>query len=370
MASEESDISLTGGFHFNFDWAENVEDQLRSQDLTGWDLCDNSPEPPSEPHRENDHVRDVEYVVEDGTTDINAKIVSIPSTEDVSPLIQLHQNIAEEFRGRDNYMVYDEHVHHFNWLGDPVYQASATTPAESLAIICGGPKVPKEKEKLRIGSILNRAYQSLDPIVVSLERTSDCLFTYRGFSLQRAAEGHVFKFYTPQGRWLVDQHVFDGGMVLLDTGSIEVYLNPDYSVGNGFTSPSLIPNRSDWQSARHEKLLSRQTSSLPRKNTWSPPPPSALRQSTTISDSVHKVPKRKPATYESQRCASVRCRHRSLEPLTIPFIEPPNVTLSKHSIDCHSQPSIDLDRNQRRRQLVKAAKKTWKLVSEIFRRVS
>ena len=70
-----------------------------------------------------------------------------------------------------NYVVYDEHVHHFNWLGDPVYQASATTPAESLSIICGGPKVPKEKEKLWIGSILSRAYQYLDPIVVSLERT-------------------------------------------------------------------------------------------------------------------------------------------------------------------------------------------------------
>lgn len=370
MASSESDISLTGGFHFDFDWAEDVEDQLRSQDLHGWALCDNSPEPGSEPHGENDHARDVEYAVEDDTSEVNVKIVSIPSTEDVSPLIQLHQNIAEEFRGRDNYVVYDEHVHHFNWLGDPVYQSSATTPAESLVIICGGPKVPKEKEKLQIGSILNRAYRYLDPIVVSLERTGDRLFTYRGFSLQKAAEGYVFKFYTPQGRWLVDQHIFDGGIVLLDTGSIEVYLNPGYSVGNGFTGPSLIPSRSDWQSARDEKLLSQQTSSLPRKNTWYPPPPSPLRQSTTISYSVHKAPKRKPATYESQRCVPACCRHRPLEPLTISFIEPPSITPSKHSIDCHSQPSIDLDRNQKRHQLANAAKKTWKLVSEIFHRPS
>lgn len=149
-----------------------------------------------------------------------------------------------------------------------------------------------------------------------------------------------------------------------------MYLNPGYSVGNGFTNPSLIPSRSDWQSARHEKFLSRKTSSLPRKNTWSPPAPSPLRQSTTISDSVHKAPKRKPATYESQRCAPARCRHRSLEPLTISFTEHPSIIPSKHSIDCHSQPSIDLGRNQKRRQSVKAVKKTWKLVSEIFHRPS
>lgn len=64
-------------------------------------------------------------------------------------------------------MGYDEHVHSFNWLGDPVYQASATTPAEALVIICSGPEIPEEKEKLRIGSTLNRAYQYLDTLIQS-----------------------------------------------------------------------------------------------------------------------------------------------------------------------------------------------------------
>lgn len=300
MTSGEPGISLTEGFHFGFDWAHDVEYQLQLQEAHSWDLCHDSEDPlspkfagnSSEGPRKIANERDIEYITEDGMTFNDANIVSIPSTEEISLLDQLRQGIAEEFRGREDTMVHDKHIHHFNWLEDPVYQASATTPAESLAIICSGPKIPKESEKLRIGSTLHRAYQFLDPVVVSLERTSERLFENRGFSLQKAAEGHVFKFYTPQGRWLVDPHVFDSGIILLDTGSMDVYLNSNYSVGNGFVRPSLIPNTSAWQSARHEILRFRQCSSLPRKNTWSPPSPSPLRQSTTVSDDVSEVPKK------------------------------------------------------------------------------
>jgi hypothetical protein len=221
----------------------------------------------------------------------------------------LLQGIEEEFRGRVDAMVHDEDIHHFNWLGNPVYQSSSTTPAESFAIICTGPKVPQGSDKWRIESILDRAYQFLDPVVVSLETITELVFNNRGSDLQTAAEGHVFKLYIPQGRWTLDPHIFDSGKVLLDTGSLDVYQNPLYEVGNGFIKPSLIFTSSDWRSVCCKIRRSRRRSSLLRKITWSPPPPSPFR---------HDIAREDAGEFEERPCRTQVPR------LPSPSISPPN----------------------------------------------
>jgi hypothetical protein len=288
-------VTSTEEFHFDFDWAEDVEDELRRQEAHGWDLCHDAEEytggedleAKSHGSSDIDFERDIEYITGNDIADHDTNIVSIPWTEEASPTQRPRRGIAQEFRGRDSAVSHDENIHHFNWFGDAVYPPSSTTPAESLAIIFSGPKVPKENDKLRIASILRRAYQYLDPVVVSFERTKKRFLKRRGSSLQNAAEGHVFKFYTPHGRWMVDSDVLHSELILRDSGTQDDYLGSKFSVGNGFQSSSLIPTRSNWRLARRKIIRSRQHSS-PRKNNWCPPPPSPLRQSMSLSGSVTK----------------------------------------------------------------------------------
>lgn len=294
MPATKTAVSPPEEFLFDFDWAEDVENELQNQVSDDWDLCHDSEELPSsellddsiDSSSEDESTEDAESVTEDDTVETDTTVVSIPPTGEVSPVEQLRQGVTEEFHGRESAVARDENIHHFNWSGYPVYRSSSTTAAESLAIIFSGPKVPKENDNLRITSILRRAYRYIDPVMVSLERTSKGLFQYRGSSLQNAATGHVFKFYTPHGRWVVDSHSSGSERLCVDTGVVGVYLSPHFAIGNGFVSPSLIPNILNWQSAYHEIAKSRKRSSLPKKNTWGRLPPSPLRQSMTVSDDV------------------------------------------------------------------------------------
>lgn len=300
MASAESSTSPTEGFFFDFDWAD-VESDLIREEPHGWDIChdyeellDGECSEATGEASEINYEKDIKYITEEGIDEDHTNLVSIPSTEEVSSRERLLRGTEEEFRSRVDAIVHDEDIHHFNWLGNPVYQPSSTTAAESLAIICTGPKVSQGSDKWRVQSILDRAYQFLDPVVVSLENITQLTFNNRGSGLQNAAEGHVFKFYTPQGRWTLDPHIFDSGKVLLDTGSVDVYCNSSYEIGNGFIKPSMIFTRSDWRSIRRGIRRARQRSSLPRKITWFPPPPSPLSQSLTLPEKMRENPKTKP----------------------------------------------------------------------------
>ncbi|CEJ58471.1 hypothetical protein PMG11_07125 [Penicillium brasilianum] len=314
MPATES-VTSPEEFHFDFDWADDVEDGLQRQESHDWDLCHAAEEylggedleATSHGTSNIDFERDVEYITGADIADHDTNIVSIPSTEEVSPTQRPRRGIAQEFRGRDSAVSHDENIHHFNWFGNAVYHPSLTTPAESLAIIFSGPKVPKENDKLRIASILRRAFQYLDPVVVSFERTKKRFLKRRGSSLQTAAEGHVFKFYTPHGRWMVDSNVLHSELILRDADTQYDYLGSKFSVGNGFQSFSLIPTRSNWRSARRKIIRSQQRTS-PRKNNWSPPPPSPLRQSMSLSGSVAKDSSEIPATRRLNGYPSVQHR--------------------------------------------------------------
>ncbi|OKP12011.1 hypothetical protein PENSUB_2369 [Penicillium subrubescens] len=138
------------GFPFNFDWAD-----VEREEPHGWGMCHDHEEFPGSEQSEAtgdeadefDYEEDAEYITKDDMDDDSTNIVSIPSTEEVSSRERLLQRIEEEFLGRVDAMVYDEDIQHFNWLGNPFYQVSSTTPAESLAIICTGPKVPQGSDK-------------------------------------------------------------------------------------------------------------------------------------------------------------------------------------------------------------------------------
>jgi hypothetical protein len=199
MASAESSTFMTEDFPFVFDWADDVESDIQREreESHGWDLCHDYEEFTGDEASEIDYKEDVKYTTErdKDMDDDRTNIVSIPLTEEVSSRERMLLGIEEEFRGQENAMVHDEDIHHFNWLGSPVYQLSSTTPAESLAIMCCGPKVPKESDKWRIGSILDRAYQFLDPVVVSLERATQINFNF--FSITEALAYKMQRKVTP-----------------------------------------------------------------------------------------------------------------------------------------------------------------------------
>ncbi|EPS32624.1 hypothetical protein PDE_07584 [Penicillium oxalicum 114-2] len=312
-------------FHFGFDWAEDVEDELQAQQPSGFNGDETLARPQSaweaeggcseaDPMQSED-CQDDEVSFEDecgdstyGTCenssqyesmetvtpltfeeDVNDQVlVNIPLTEEVTSEDWMQQGITAEFRGREYVTSVDSRVHHFNWFGHPVYQPSATTPAECLGVIRCGPKVPKESDSLRVESILQRAFQFLDPIVVSLKERPHPNPEHRGPSLPDTTEDHVSKFYTPHGLWISDwSHSASSEVISLDSGSKVVYQNPNLSVGNGFVESSVLLSRVEWSTIYQEKQASLRCFPDLRKDQRSKLPPSRLRLTTlTCEDEV------------------------------------------------------------------------------------
>ncbi|KAF7712584.1 Uncharacterized protein PECH_002851 [Penicillium ucsense] len=290
-------------FHFNFDWADDVEDELHTQQPSGRGLChsfnDHAPPVSAQEYdgRICDDLTDSAYDTCENSSRSESKITvddltcegglneqcftSTLTTEQAAPLDRLHQGLAAEFWGRQHAVAVDTKIHHFNWLGHPVYQASGTAPTDSLAIILSGPKVPKENDSLRVKSMLKRASAFLDPVVVSLEKSSDSS-SHRDFNQTHALRGHVSKFYTAHGTWFTQPSPLDAGLITLDTGSVAIYQSPHRAVGNGFVESSLIPSRADWSDQYQEKQVALGSSPWCRNRQRLTP--SSLRQATWPGD--------------------------------------------------------------------------------------
>lgn len=196
--------------------------------------------------------------------------------------------VEAEFSWRDCHTHMDPSIHHYNFLGQSVYEASATPPAQSLAIIMSGPKAPEAREDLRVQSILTRANMFVDPVILNLDGIDESILHQRGFALQRAATGRASTFYTPHGSWMGDnseQTAFN----VCDTGDVYTYVSDDVAVGNGFIGRGCIASREDWFRMRDERMSPVGHGGLPRKMTWSPKP-SPLRESTTLVDSTKSEP--------------------------------------------------------------------------------
>ncbi|KXG51503.1 uncharacterized protein PGRI_095150 [Penicillium griseofulvum] len=80
---------------------------------------------------------------------------------------------SEEFVSECEYRliggIHDDIVNHWDWLGYPVYNRSMSPPVLSVAFMQAIPKVPKDRDQLGVRSIMRRASQYIDPVLVELE---------------------------------------------------------------------------------------------------------------------------------------------------------------------------------------------------------
>ncbi|OGM40175.1 hypothetical protein ABOM_011681 [Aspergillus bombycis] len=225
------------------------------------------------PHVREDHENDLYY-----------------SNEYNNEAAQMKTELDEEFIFRESCMAHDEerHIHHFNWLGYPIYESSGTPPAISLLFQLTDPKIPKPRDELRFQSIFARALMFIDPVIVGLEKGMQDL-DREGFNLVRWATGRVSRFYTLHGRWKEDRFEWEECRIP-DTGIIEHYQSRSVACGNGFISLCNIRSRHQWGAHKaqledkYEKACRNAAENFYRKRQHRAYKPSLLRQSMNLGD--------------------------------------------------------------------------------------
>ena len=97
-------------------------------------------------------------------------------------------------------------VHHVNWIGEPVFSRTATTPAVSLCAILASAK--KQNCDLEINLcttvLLQNAFHVVDSILFNCDL--DLLNRFSGSSLQNAVIGLCYMFYSEYGDWRRDKY--------------------------------------------------------------------------------------------------------------------------------------------------------------------
>nr|KMM65884.1 hypothetical protein CPAG_02225 [Coccidioides posadasii RMSCC 3488] len=137
------------------------------------------------------------------------------------------------------------HVHHFNWLGEPISERSFTPPEVSLFVILTPPK-PWLNSTSRVGTILRQAMKFVDPVLYDGEWGD--LARYRGHELLRAITGRVFQFYTAEGVWLQDKYGWDDRVPCYDPADPIMYLAEPWLPVNGWMATLFCPTRHEYVS--------------------------------------------------------------------------------------------------------------------------
>lgn len=245
------------------------------------------------------------------TSDNDEKKKTQPSSNTTtSAVIPLMKEVYDAFDWREYSVSIERQIHHFNWLGEPVYQHSSTSPEDSLAVILAEPKVPEAREDLRVQSLLRCAYTFVDPVVTDLGSARRHLLLRRGSQLRQAAAGLTFKYYTPHGQWMTDVNE-DPSEVVVDTGNMNAYITSKLAVGNGFVQPTQIRSSAEWVQAHTKRLDSLSRWQPPRKLQWRPRP-SPLRQvmsASAVKPRLHRKPARE----------LLRVREEPVFPLSTPL---------------------------------------------------
>lgn len=172
-------------------------------------------------------------------------------------------------------------IHHFNWLGAPVYGYNPTPPTISLLFLLTDPKTPPSGDEWRYESIMKRAMVFVDPVIVYVDNGKEDLCK-RGFDLVRWATGRVYKFYSPHGKWSEDVRDLEEFPVL-DEGNLVNYASDNTVAGNGFIEQFTIKSRSQWFRSRDECYYVAHRQQKPRRKGFGLVS-SPLRQSMTPSD--------------------------------------------------------------------------------------
>jgi hypothetical protein len=174
-----------------------------------------------------------------------------------------------EFELRSHIGDGDNKIHHWNWMGDPVYHPVTTPPADSLAFMRARPKAPKGRQKYLVTSILNRAIELVDPVLVSVDQDNGELFDMHGSELIQACDGRVFRYYSLHGRWL-DAGEEESRHIVPDRGARGLC---QFEIGNGINEDGPLLSRDEWLQWQAEEVAAgKGFFEFPRKLSWKPSP--------------------------------------------------------------------------------------------------
>ncbi|KAJ5782874.1 hypothetical protein N7457_004648 [Penicillium paradoxum] len=194
---------------------------------------------------------------------------------------QQYSPVEMEYRWRDICDQTDPGIHHWNWLGNPVYERTATPPTDSLAFMQAAPKVPTGSDEMRINAIMNSAVELIDPVAMQIESGEEELLEMHGSELIRVCEGRVSNLYSLNGSWIYDDNSDD---ILPDLWGILALEPSDYVVGNGVVGRGLI-DRDEWFQWRMELQAQNGASAHgPRNMKGNKSTPSSLRNVQLIGD--------------------------------------------------------------------------------------
>ncbi|KAJ5994106.1 hypothetical protein N7451_009830 [Penicillium sp. IBT 35674x] len=299
LKNEAISASLTPSKQF--DWAEDAEEEFLKNEatLTPSDHCDCTEDKEEEIFKNEAAILSSplgrfseETTFADDTSDTSSEDILTFSCERTARSWEyMQEEVDDEFGSRHEHIHYVGNPHHFNWQGKPVMERSSTRPEESLAVMLAKPKIPRllpdspdtDDWVDRIQVIVRNASRFIDPVLLILDEVDESILDLRGSALQQASKGHVLKYYTGHGWWMVD-----GNEAMedynLDIGDVGSYLEPNVMVGNGFVAAGGLPTREEWQSlcdGMVSKVTSKCKKKSHRKRDWKPKP-SGLRQVTTL----------------------------------------------------------------------------------------
>lgn len=265
-----------------FNWADDVEKfMVDAGSESSWSSCDMEEDLSSFPELERqpsshghdrateeefkgiDGVLIMEETQEDMRSTFGPLIVSgavggpIESDTDSDlekEIDRMEYDVSREFAYRERSLAdHDGEIHHFNWLGCPVYGYSSTPPVISLLFLLADPKVPVRSDEWRISSIMQRAMVFVDPVVVYL---GDCRWDdlcLRGYDLIKWATGRTYKFYSRHGYWQDDERDMEENNAI-DDGNLVTYSAEHLAISNGFIQQFTIRSRAQWCKSRDERF--------------------------------------------------------------------------------------------------------------------
>jgi hypothetical protein len=199
----------------------------------------------------------------------------------------------------------------------------------------------------RVHSILNRANQYIDPVLLLLEDEKRDILHLRGSELVRAASGNVYKYYSPHGRWMIDEE--DEKQSVLDHGNAQIYQSRDLTIGNGIVEHTPLQSMCEWLESRDEALrvANEALAERPKKMYWTRKS-SPLQQIVSSLDDeelshdseTHSLPT-SPSSSSSRGFISIS---PSISPLTPPTSTSPE---SHFSIDLPSPSTLDITSSEK-----------------------
>ncbi|KAK2766841.1 hypothetical protein FQN54_006155 [Arachnomyces sp. PD_36] len=137
------------------------------------------------------------------------------------------------------------HIHHFNWLGYGVFGPSETPPEVSLMVLMSDSKVWRNvNAAFREVTVLRNAFIYVDPVLYTGDPAALGL---RGSELSRVVTGFTSKFYSPYGTWDDDSYDGDEERPIADPidnpEAVAMHIDKPWVPINGWFCQNVAPTR-------------------------------------------------------------------------------------------------------------------------------